>query len=470
MRQPGFNAEVSLYRTTASYRIVGATAPHDPGPHVLGSVGAIPFEFGTARPIPSADRLEPSGVRTVDNWFAQQIVLPNVPPAPAVSTNLALDLAPQPVPPSLSRPGLRLCNGVPVDVTTNPAHCGNCNQPCNANRICCNSQCVPVQSQNNCGGCGISCGQFQGCCPIPGGNFACANLQTNPANCGFCGNRCPTGCCVTGQCHTLQQLASDPQNCGICNRNCAPSEVCSNGQCCPACHGWYEAGGTIGRVKGRCYSCDEINAFQTRCAGVDCTAAGVNCLLSFNPASIQCITFYGCCINRPIITTCCNGICSNLCTDPQSCGTCGNHCAPGSCCLRGVCTPTSFGTNPFNCGGCQIETRNGLRPGAQCLPGQQACCWGQCVNLDDRNNCGSCGHQCSPGQCCINRSCFDIDFQNDPANCGGCGRKCPAGWACCAGNCVNVDLWNDPNNCGNCGKRCPESFWCKLGECVPLIL
>jgi hypothetical protein len=79
---------------------------------------------------------------------------------------------------------------------------------------------------------------------------------------------------------------------------------------------------------------------------------------------------YVCCATG---TACCNGVCTNLSSDPHNCGACGHVCAAatpvcnqgvcGGCTYcNGVCTNISFDT--LNCGGCGIvcadfETCNG---------------------------------------------------------------------------------------------------------------
>jgi hypothetical protein len=86
-----------------------------------------------------------------------------------------------------------------------------------------------------------------------------------------------------------------------------------------------------------------------------------------------------------------------------------------------------------------------------------ACCgWradiggGKCTNLsNDPQNCGSCFHACSPGQCCSGYSCGTL----------------------CSDGCVHVET--DPNNCGACGNVCPEGMTCgnlaQSGACTGLV-
>ena len=81
---------------------------------------------------------------------------------------------------------------------------------------------------------------------------------------------------------------------------------------------------------------------------------------------------YACC---PTSATCCNGICTDLNSDPANCGACGYVCPADNVCLNGSCVLCS-----------------GYGAGM---------CSGVCVNLlSDAGNCGSCGHQCLSDELC----------------------------------------------------------------------
>lgn len=186
---------------------------------------------------------------------------------------------------------------------------------------------------------------------------------------------------------------------------------------------------------------------------------------------------------------------TNLLTDRDNCGSCGNSCAvqaPSSVrleCVEGECTAlcpmgrlncngviddgceTDPLTDAKNCGGC----------GLACAPGVE------CIE-------GSCG--CPPGQVACNGKC--VDLTSDDANCGACGFACAANppdagtppdqmfYGCGSGTCrtlkcqagrgdCNDDLsdgcevsltakdangFNDPNNCGGCGIVCAPNEKC----------
>lgn len=50
--------------------------------------------------------------------------------------------------------------------------------------------------------------------------------------------------------------------------------------------------------------------------------------------------FYNCGLTCcPFKNACCDGLCVDLSSDPNNCGSCGNVCAPQSCCWNGICVP-----------------------------------------------------------------------------------------------------------------------------------
>ena len=187
----------------------------------------------------------------------------------------------------------------------------------------------------------------------------------------------------------------------------------------------------------------------------------------------------------PFSEKCCNGTCTNICTD-NSCGDCGVAVQSGEKCCD--CTPTKLGTNA-NCsdcgdvctggrtcvdGSCQCppdtnECGNFCCPNTRdccngiCCPTGTKCCNGKCVNLNiDINNCGQCGNRCASGRTCVNGRC------QCPLGTSECGSSCcPTGTTCCNGRCVN--LQSDHQNCGTCGNTCLGGQHCDLatGICTP---
>lgn len=62
------------------------------------------------------------------------------------------------------------------------------------------------------------------------------------------------------------------------------------------------------------------------------------------------------------------------------------------------------------------------------------CCKKHCRNvLGDRNNCGTCRHNCGFGQLCCSGKCTDIAYNVD--HCGKCDKKCSKGVKCEYGVC-----------------------------------
>jgi len=155
-------------------------------------------------------------------------------------------------------------------------------------------------------------------------------------------------------------------------------------------------------------------------------------------------------------TASCQGVCSDLRSDPN-CGACGINCGDiGETCCGNYCADLA---NDFdNCGGC----------GARCAdPGPYedgVCILGECVYL------------CTDGALDCNGTCIPV--HSDPNNCGACGNVCPE-WAqrCTEGVCdpclfpfilcggVCVDPTSDRNNCGGCGIQCSYTEACIFGFC-----
>jgi hypothetical protein len=124
------------------------------------------------------------------------------------------------------------------------------------------------------------------------------------------------------------------------------------------------------------------------------------------------------------------------------------HCPPGSMC----CQRVSQGGIPFaecadlqsdadNCGSCLNQCRSVV------------CCGGECIAQRD-DSCGCPARPCSPDhKCCIVfvggeevHRCVNV---NDGENCGSCGHRCASGQACCDGTCCS-------GSC--CGGKCCSKF------------
>ena len=91
--------------------------------------------------------------------------------------------------------------------------------------------------------------------------------------------------------------------------------------------------------------------------------------------------------------------------------------------------------------------------GAGSCAAGEAWCQGRCVDtitfVNDRQNCGRCGNQCSfsetctggfcgcaPGsERCMGRCVDSATFVGDSQNCGRCGNSCSVGESCVGGTC-----------------------------------
>ena len=127
---------------------------------------------------------------------------------------------------------------------------------CNSPSIVCGTTCTDITSDsNNCGGCGIKCGQQQKCSsehcintntcnsPLTKCGTDCTLLSQDPFNCGKCNNPCGEygeGCqnsqcvCVpwaiscSGKC---VDPSTDSNNCNGCGKMCPLGQLCFNGVC-----------------------------------------------------------------------------------------------------------------------------------------------------------------------------------------------------------------------------------------------
>lgn len=166
----------------------------------------------------------------------------------------------------------------------------------------------------------------------------------------------------------------------------------------------------------------------------------------------------------------CGDVCTNVVSDSQNCGSCGNVCPSGVTCALGRCE-------------CEAPMLG---------------CDGLCVDPStSREHCGACGNACEEGESCLEGRCVVqcdepsircrsseaegpafvcADVSTDANNCGGCGSRCAGGATCedgrcacpsgqvsCSGMCT--DLSTDANNCGACLNSCGADGVCTSGAC-----
>ena len=159
----------------------------------------------------------------------------------------------------------------------------------------------------------------------------------------------------------------------------------------------------------------------------------------------------------------CNGVCVNLQSESNNCGSCGTTCTAPAVCASGSCNTT-------------------------CAQGYQKCT-DSCVNLaTDSGHCGSCDKVCDAGVPCYGGVCGCpegvlfcqgqcYDPMSDSAHCGTCDTACSGGAACVDGKCAcgvgeqlcgtDCSNLNSAQHCGSCDKACNAGEICALNACIP---
>ena len=207
---------------------------------------------GTSLPVGPNPEPDAGDDAVVDNdvpAFPDLPSFPDVPSSPDVVT------PPVDNPPTCSAPRA-LCNGSCVDRSTDPNHCGACNNRC-ASGSCSGGSCVTTTT---CPSPRVMCGA------------TCTDVNTDAANCGLCGLRCASGqSCAGGNCVATTTCASprrmcgtactdvstDPLNCGACARACAAGQTCSGGTCV--------TGGAASRAGAACTMPDPMGGMDPAC-------------------------------------------------------------------------------------------------------------------------------------------------------------------------------------------------------------
>lgn len=257
------------------------------------------------------------------------------------------------------------CSGVCVELNSNAAHCGACNNACNAHQMCADGVCV------------LDCPSGQTDC-----SGTCIDTRKDVDNCGACGTTCAAGeVCSNGSCALSCQANlkdcsgscvdtdNDRDNCGACGKACVDGEVCSNGSCALTCQsGLADCNGTCANLATDIANCGMCG---TKCDAGEVCSNGV-CELSCQSG-----------------LTDCNGTCANLATDIANCGACGKTCGAGEVCSNGQCA---------------LSCQAGLQD-----------CNGSCVDLDSNPaHCGACGNACAADAVCSNGTCLGttpVDLQ-----------------------------------------------------------
>ena len=235
--------------------------------------------------------------------------------------------------PPICQVGKTQCGYDCVDLSSDINNCGSCGNSCPAGKICkdgicqsislldicpdfapdkCGSTCTNFNiDKNNCGACGNRCHSSEVCiegkcvlvptCPI--GSLACGNNCCSLSqSCDQITLSCTPQICQTGQtqCGSLcVDTSKDRLNCGVCGNRCEIDELCINGQCVSSSCG-----------NGKCDSTENCSTCPQDCGSCECTSENPNL---------------------------CNGICTNILTDSNNCGECGQICPVGYACENGVC-------------------------------------------------------------------------------------------------------------------------------------
>lgn len=337
-------------------------------------------------------------------------------------------------------------------------------------------------------------------CVVPGGNWYCADLNTDPFNCGACCRPCDEGdvCCrgrcvprhrcdipmpplppsITGGCPGGQERCRTPtgckyctntqfdrRNCGGCNQACTRlDEVCCRGACVVAT--------TEENCGSDCSRCSE----GQRCCLAPTFDSAFNCVeLGTREHCLSCND------TCSLTETCCPAGCANLDIDQDNCGVCGRRCRSREHCEFGRCE-CNAGTSRCGPGECCVPDERCCRDeegvGRNCCAVGLTCCSdGTCRDLGSQLHCGACFDECAANERCCQNVCTPV---NTVARCGDCGQSCEPGEECCrkgsrnltVGNrSISVQNWEctrlgTNSDCNACSDACPAPKICQDRSCV----
>ncbi|WP_146651520.1 hypothetical protein [Labilithrix luteola] len=369
---------------------------------VAASACAVPLDGGvddlpSSEPVPSF--VDDAGTDAPDSTFE----LTNYCPSNKCSTGLT------------TCPNSRFpCD---VDLRSDPRNCGSCGFTCpsaanGALFACAEGKCqmtctnsprrfdcngivddgceVTANTNENCGGCGVTCTDpespcttrkgLQRCgCPAPeivcpdGDGFGCVNAIGDDTNCGACGNAC------------------DRTNGG------APSYENTYYGCAAASCGhlkcevlWGDCNFNI-----KADGCETYLLSDQNCGGCgNVCPAGMGCYVNLQSFQAECMC--------PPGKTLCEIIpglaaaCVDITSDPKNCGGCGVTCSGSDSRSHDYMFPSCRG------GSCETSCEMGR---ADCNGnGEDGC---EINTNSDPRNCGECGHACDgvAGQACIGGRC-----------------------------------------------------------------
>jgi hypothetical protein len=224
-----------------------------------------------------------------------------------------------------------------VDLTTEIAHCGMCDRACMAR----------PNTSMSCreGSCEYSCESGFGDCDSDDANGCEQSLDTL-MHCGMCGRSCGANAsCSAGSCTCNTgygdcnmsladgcetDLTTDVAHCGMCGRSCGANASCSAGSCTCA-SGYGDCNMSLAD------GCETPLDTLMNCGacGMSCSRANATATCSTGTCQIaSCNMGYDNCDGDDS-----NGCETNLNTDPNNCGMCGNSCPMGQTCSGGMCQP-----------------------------------------------------------------------------------------------------------------------------------
>jgi hypothetical protein len=368
--------------------------------------------------------------------------------------------------------GLVRCGTACVDVTSDPLHCGACDESCGAAVA---DGTLPVGSSCVDGTCGCPPSRPDVC------DGRCVNLQVDTQRCGpTCGDavtcaqgeECTAGTCAARECpedtdpcmDECVDIDDDVRHCGGCadgdGADCrsvlyaedTEAPTCESGTC-ECAPGFLECD-----FEGR--MCLDPNTSIDACGSCDisCTFGAELCVdgeCQANPCEPGQVD--------------CDGTCADLPSDPAHCGGCDIVCETGLC-EGGACACSPgltdcYDDNPIetlcvdtmndsaHCGGCFVDDCSECMGGScllltDCV--ESVACGGECVQVDsDPEHCGSCRNACGTNQTCVGGECTCTE----------------AGFAPCDGD-ECIDLATSDAHCGQCDHPCPLGQRCQDSVCV----
>jgi hypothetical protein len=258
--------------------------------------------------------------------------------------------------------GFTDCFGTCDDPMTSPSNCGMCGQSCGS---------------GTCSGGACRCAAGQAFCGASG----CVDVSSEDAHCGACDSPCDSfETCATGSCVGCDAPGSPC--CGGTSGYCATGLICTAGTCA-SCGGWGEPCCSATRcssfpytltcVADTCEHCGELR--EPCCAGRSPSCYFYACSGGFCGGCMAPYTVCdGLCVDTEREHDHC-GACGNACGASELCsaGTCIPCGAEGSICCGTTCgaglaciTNSSFGGTCRRAASCSPTAQTGCRAGEAC--------------------------------------------------------------------------------------------------------